>query len=86
MSEIFSNTEHEVKFINAYDKGCVGCQRFGKAIMLSISEEGSKEVQDFFLNTTQAKKLLEELTERMEKNKKPLPESSRSFFYKGEPK
>ena len=49
--------------------GCVGCQRFGKDIMLSI---GSKEheIMDIFLTKKQTKIVIAQLKARLKINKR----------------
>ncbi len=56
----------------AYDKGCYGCQKHGKDIMIAITYEGDPNrhgVHDLFLTQEMAEFLLRELTDAVDRNK-----------------
>ena len=46
-----------------HDKGCIGCEKFKKDVMLTIMKEDQKHTEflDFFLTQKQAESLYEEL-------------------------
>lgn len=58
--------------VRVYNKECIGCQRHGAAVMLSLTEPLPEEgvlFIDVFLNTKQALDLQAELGRRLEENK-----------------
>lgn len=54
----------------AYDKGCIGCKRFERDIMVSMHTDidGKKDFNDFFLTTEQAEYLRDKLTAALNRN------------------
>lgn len=79
--------QFEVKNIRAYSKRCIGCQRHGKAVMMSISPVSSKiyDIKDFFLTKKQARQIYTELGIVLGDNKVPFRENEKVKFFKGEP-
>ena len=62
----------QLKTARAYDKGCYGCRRHSKDIMIAITYEGDPErngVHDLFLTQKMAEFLLCELTDAVDRNK-----------------
>lgn len=59
---------------HAYNKGCIGCQRFGSDVMVSflITNEETKgnDFVDMFLTTEQAQYLVKRINDALEQNKK----------------
>lgn len=55
---------------NAYGKTCIGCEKFKRDIMVSFMVEGKEtDFFDFFLTDEQARRLLQQLKERLDQNK-----------------
>ena len=83
----YEKNEFEVKYIRAYSKKCIGCQRHRKAVMVSISPVSSEEydIKDFFLNKEQAKRLYEDLGRVIEENEIPFRDNEIWKYHKGEP-
>ena len=63
-------TEFIAKNARAYDAGCIGCKRHGKAIMVSFLDEDSEKILDFFLGQEEAKFLHKELGDKIAQNEK----------------
>jgi hypothetical protein len=66
------NTEYEVeiKNIRAYDKGCIGCVRHKKDVMIAFDSTNEEyDIKDLFLTQGQAEYLHKELGKVINSNK-----------------
>lgn len=57
-----------IKEIRAFGKGCLGCERHKKDIMLAYNSEGNENIVDLFLSQKQAEGLVSELSEALSRN------------------
>ncbi len=60
--------EKQIVNIRVYDKGCIGCKKFKKDIMIAYDQTDNSIITDLFLTQEQAKGLLEELKEQIDYN------------------
>ena len=81
----YEEQEYEVKYARVYPKRCGGCQRHGKAVMVSVSSEQEDNIQDYFFTNEQTKQLFNELGRVLIENKKPFRDNELSSYFKGEP-
>ena len=51
--------------IRAYGSSCIGCQKYDREIMVTVTEENIGGFLDIFLTKPQAENLLHELAERL---------------------
>jgi hypothetical protein len=60
--------ESKISTIRAYDKKCIGCQKFGAAVMISFQTKQGGDITDLFLDETQAELFHGELTRCITRN------------------
>jgi len=60
--------ESRVSTIVAYDKKCIGCQRFGASIMISFQTKQGGDITDLFLDEAQAERFYRFMTDCMTRN------------------
>lgn len=60
--------ESKISTIRAYDKKCIGCQKFGASIMISFQNKQGGDITDLFLDEAQAELFQGELAKCITRN------------------
>lgn len=70
-SRVKATVEIIVKNIRAYPRTCVGCQKSGRDVMISVAQN-AMEIHDIFLTQEQADELSKELAQMKFMNNEKL--------------
>lgn len=60
--------DNTIQDFTVHSKGCLGCQKHGRDIMIGFRTEESTEFNDIFLTTEQAEFLVAKLQQKLKEN------------------